>query len=277
MSDINTIDADLLFQLLNSNTDTSLFFYKNFENLGEETLNLFIELKEVLTSNVSSLDDNMIYYFRELDKKLYTLPTPIQNWFRRYYKNKIPFEVKQKIGFLESLDKWGYNSKLHLINPAQWYNDNTMLPVNILKQKIIPNMLKISKDTYSMAYANFARKQKRLAFCKERCRSVGIKKITTPTNSHGDVGFPVGDYEHPKRMAKIATEYMSKIIDILGRNAKSFFENLNFNPYSKNLQKGIPDINITEIIDGEIVQTNLSGDVKKSVKNNYNPFVIPTK
>lgn len=279
MSEINTIDGNLLYQAIDPLTKSiSPEFYNKFSNLGDDIINLFIELKVVLTSNIVKREENIVIFFKNLDKKLPDLPTPIQNWFKKFYRIRIPSEIKAKIvdsGGLKSLDK-NYRSRLHLIDPLQWYNNSTVPPYDTLNQKVPVNMGNISKNVNSVALANFATKQKRLSFCKDRCKNSAIKKITTPNKSHGDVGIPVGDYEHPKRMGKIAAEYMDKIMQILGPNAKSFMDNLNFKPSANNVQTGSPNITIPTILKNKIVNTTIFGSTIKKLSP-FNPFLTLKK
>lgn len=275
MSEINTIDGNLLYQAIDPLTKSiSPEFYNKFSNLGDDVINLFIDLKVALTSNIVKREDNIINFFRNLDRKLPNLPTPIQNWFKKFYRIRIPSEIKAKIvgsGQLKSLDK-NFISKLHLIDPTNWYNNSTVPPYDTLNQKIPVNMGNVVKSINSVALANFAAKQKRLSFCKDRCKNFAIKKITTPKKSHGDVGIPVGDYEHPKRMGKISSEYMGKIMGLLGPNAKSFMDNFNFKPSANNVQTGSPNINIPTIIKNKIVNTTIFGTTIKKLFP-FNPFL----
>jgi hypothetical protein len=279
MNEINTIDGNILYQAIDPLTKSiAPEFYRQFQSLGEETINLFIELKIVLTSNISRREENIINFFRELDTKLPNLPTPIQNWFKKFYRIRIAPEIKGKIlerGQLKSLDKV-FRSNMHLVDPLQWYNQNSVPSYDTLNQKIPINMANINKNVNSAAVANFAAKQKRLAFCKERAKSACIKKISTPDKSHGDTGVPVGDYNYPKRMGKIVTEYMSKIMGILGVNAKAYMENLNYKPSSNNLQTGAPSISIPTKVGNKLINTTVYGSsIKKPLP--INPFPIPKK
>lgn len=279
MNEINTIDGDLLYQAIDPLTKSiAPEFYKQFEGVGEESINLFIELKIVLTSNILRREDNIVNFFRKLDTKLPNLPTPIQNWFKRFYRIRIPAEIKGKIlekGELKSLDKV-YRSRMHLVDPLQWFNGNTVPPYDSLNQKIPVNMANITKNANSAAVANYAAKQKRLAFCKDRSKSACIKKISTPDKSHGDTGIPVGDYEHPKRMGKIATEYMTKIVEFLGPNAKAFMDNFNFKPSSNNVQTGAPNISIPTKIGNNSLNTTIYGSTIKTPQA-INPFSLPKR
>jgi hypothetical protein len=279
MNEINTIDGDLLYQAIDPLTKSiAPEFYKQFEGVGEESINLFIELKIVLTSNILKREDNIVNFFRKLDTKLPNLPTPIQNWFKRFYRIRIPAEIKGKIlekGELKSLDKV-YRSRMHLVDPLQWFNGNTVPPYDSLNQKVPINMANITKNANSAAVANYAANQKRMAFCKDRGRSACIKKISTPDKSHGDTGIPVGDYEHPKRMGEIATEYMSKIVEYLGVNAKSFLDNFNYKPSVNNVQTGAPNVSIPTKIGNSTVNTTIFGSTIKQPQA-INPFSIPKR
>lgn len=279
MNDINTIDGNLLYQAIDPLTKSiSPEFYKQFENLGEQTINLFIELKIVLTSNILRREENIISFFIKLDAQLPNLPTPIQNWFKKFYRIRIAPEIKGKIlerGQLKSLDKI-YRSNMHLIDPLQWYNQATVPCYDTLNQKIPMNIGNVNKNANSAALANFAAKQKRLAFCKERAKSPSIKKISMPTKSHGDTGIPVGDYEHPKRMGKVITEYISKIIENLGVNAKSYMDNFNYRPNTNNLQTGAPTISIPTKVGDKSINTTIYGNTVKKTQA-INPFPIPKK
>lgn len=279
MNEITTIDGNLLYQAIDPLTKSiSPEFYDQFKSVGEESINLFIELKIVLTSNIVRRDENIVNFFRKLDLVLPNLPTPIQNWFKKFYKIRIPLQIKGKIlekGGLKSLDK-NFRSKMHLVDPLQWYNENTVPPYDTLNQKIPINMSQITKNANSVAVANFAARQKRLAFCKERAKSACIKKISTPNKSHGDTGIPVGDYEHPKRMGKIVTEYMSSIMDFLGVNAKAFMDNFNYKPSSNNVQTGAPDISIPTKIGKKVVNTTIYGSTVKKPRA-INPFSLPKR
>jgi hypothetical protein len=128
----------------------------------------------------------------------------------------------------------------------------------------------------SAAVANFAARQRRLSFCKERAKSACIKKISTPDKSHGDTGIPVGDYEHPKRMGKITTEYMSKIMDFLGVNAKAYMDNFNYKPSVNNVQTGSPNISIPTKVGGKTVNTTIYGSTIKKPQA-INPFSTQKK
>jgi hypothetical protein len=87
MSEIFTIDGDLLYQAIDPLTKSiAPEFYQQFESVGEESIDLFIELKIVLTSNISRREENIINFFRKLDGSLTSLPTPIQNWFKKFYR-----------------------------------------------------------------------------------------------------------------------------------------------------------------------------------------------
>jgi hypothetical protein len=275
MSEIFTIDGDLLYQAIDPLTKSiAPEFYQQFESVGEESINLFIELKIVLTSNISRREQNIINFFRKLDNGLTSLPTPIQNWFKKFYRVRISPEIKGKIlekGPLKSLDK-EYRSKLHLMDPLQWYNESTIPPYDSLNQKIPCNMAAINKNANSAAIANFAAMQKRLQFCKERAKGPAIKKISTPQKSHGDVGLPVGDYEFPKRMGKIVTEYTAKIMGFLGDNAKSFMDNLNHKPSVNNVQTGAPKISIPTKVGNKTVDTTIYGTTIKKPQSK-NPFI----
>jgi hypothetical protein len=278
MNEITTIDGNLLYQAIDPLTKSiAPEFYNQFKNVGEETINLFIELKIVLTSNILRREENIVNFFRKLDSRLPNLPTPIQNWFKKFYRIRIPLEIKGKIlekGELQSLDKV-YRSKMHLVDPLQWYNESTVPPYDALNQKIPVNMSQITKNAPSAAVANFAARQRRLAFCKERAKSACIKKISTPDKSHGDTGIPVGDYEHPKRMGKIATEYMSKIMEFLGVNAKAYMDNFNYKP-SSNVQTGAPNITIPTRIGNKVVNTTIYGSTVKKPQA-INPFSPPPR
>jgi hypothetical protein len=275
MSEIQTIDGNLLYQAIDPLTKSiAPEFYKQFESVGQESLDLFIELKIVLTSNISRREENIIKFFRKLDGQLTNLPTPIQNWFKKFYKIRISPEIKGKIlaeGQLKSLDKI-YRAKLQLVDPLQWYNGSTVPPYDALNQKIPCNMANINKNANSAAIANFAAKQKRLQFCKDRAKGPAIRKITTPDKSHGDVGLPVGDYEFPKRMGKIVTEYTAKIMDFLGDNAKSFMDNFNYKPSSNNVQTGAPNVSIPTKVGGKTVNTTIYGNTVKKPESK-NPFI----
>ena len=277
MNEITTIDGNLLYQAIDPLTKSiSPEFYNQFKSVGEETINLFIELKIVLTSNITRREENMVNFFRKLDERLPNLSTPIQNWFKKFYRIRIASEIKAKVlerGQLKSLDKV-FRSNMHLTDPLQWYNNSTVPPYDTLNQKIPINMANITKNANSAAVANFAAKQKRLAFCKDRSKSAAIKKITTPNKSHGDVGIPVGDYEYPKRMGKIATEYMAKIMESLGVNAKSFMDNFNYKPSSNNVQTGAPNITIPTKIGNKTIGTTIYGSTIKKPRP-VNPFSIP--
>lgn len=272
---MNSIDGNILYQSIDPLTKTiSPEFYKQFENLGEETLNLFIELKTVMNSNFTRRDENVVNFIFKLDSKLPNLPTPIQTWFKKFYKIRISNEIKAKIlekSQLKSLDKnYSFDSLNKMVDALNWFNSSTVLPFNTLEQKIPSGMGNVPKNANSADTALFASKKIKLQVCKDRAINSLMSKISTPDKSHGQLN--VGDYEHPKRMAKIATEYQAKIQKLLGVNAKYVMDNLKFKPSSNNVQTGAPDIRIPTKIGDKTVNSTIYGPINRELEAK-NPFL----
>jgi hypothetical protein len=95
--------------------------------------------------------------------------------------------------------------------------------------------------------------------------------VATPDKPHAQP--LVGDYEFPKRMGKIATEYYAKIMGFLGVNKKYAMENFNNNPALNNIQTGAPVIKVPSEINKNIVIGTVYGPpIKKAeAKNPFAP------
>lgn len=276
---MNSIDGNILYQAIDPLTKTtSPTFYEQFANVGEEVLNYFIELKTVMTSNISRRNENIVNFFRKLDGELTTLPTPFQDWFKKFYKHKLSGEAKARIvesGPLKSLDKeFSFDSMNKLVDPLNWFTPSSLPPVGALDSKVPCGLGNVPKNLNSADLAMFAGKSAKLRICKERAMGAVIPKVADPNSTHGQP--LVGDYEHPKRMAKIASEYNAKIQELLGVNAKYAMDNQRFKPSTNNVQTGAPNIKIPTTINGQKVNTNIYG---KTVKNPIvgNPFIPKMK
>ena len=274
---MNTIDGNILYQAIDPLTKTvSPTFYQQFESVGEEVLNLFIELKTAMTSNFTRRNENIVNFFRKLDGQLPTLPTPFQNWFKKFYKNRLSPEVKALVleqGPLKSLDKnFAFDSMAGVADALNWYTPNSLPPCNTFGQKV-PCIGSVPKNVNSSDLALYAAKMTKIRICKDRAVSAVIPKIATPDKAHGQP--LVGDYEFPKRMAKVATEYMGKIQKLLGDNSKYVMDNFKFKPASNNLQTGAPNIKIPTQVGNKVVNTTIFGQTEKQLIAG-NPF-LPKK
>jgi hypothetical protein len=272
---MNTIDGNILYQAIDPLTKTvSPEFYKQFESVGEETLNLIIELKTVMTSNITRRNENIANFFRKLDGQLPSLPTTFQTWFKKFYKNRLSSEAKALVleqGPLKSLDKnYAFDCMNGVVNALNWYTPNSLPPVGTLNQKVPCNMGTLPKNVNSADLALYASKMARIRICKDRSIGPVIPKVAAPTASHGQP--LVGDYEFPKRMGKIATEYMSKVQKLMGDNAKYVMDNFRFKPATNNVQTGAPSIKIPTKVGDSVVNSTLYGP---TVKNPIagNPFL----
>jgi hypothetical protein len=272
---MNSIDGNILYQAIDPLTKTvSPEFYKQFESVGEETLNLIIELKTVMTSNITRRNQNIANFFRKLDGQLPSLPTPFQDWFKKFYKNRLSPEAKALVleqGPLKSLDKnYAFDCMNGVVNSLNWFTPNSLPPVGTLNQKVPCNMGTLPKNVNSADLALYASKMARIRICKDRAIGPVIPKVAAPTASHGQP--LVGDYEFPKRMGKIATEYMSKIQKLMGDNAKYVMDNFRFKPATNNVQTGAPSIKIPTKVGDTVVNSTLFGP---TVKNPIagNPFL----
>jgi len=276
---INSIDGNILYQAIDPLTKTvSPEFYKQFESVGEEVLNLFIELKTAMTSNFTRRNENIVNFFRKLDSQLSTLPTPFQNWFKKFYKNRLSPEVKALIleqGPLKSLDKnFAFDCMNRVADALNWYTPNSIPPCNTFGQKVPYNMGTVPKNVNSSDLAMYAAKMMKIRICKDRAISAVIPKIATPDKAHGQP--LVGDYEFPKRMAKVATEYMGKIQKLMGDNAKYAMDNFKFKPASNNIQTGAPNIKIPTQVGDKVVNTTIFGQTEKQLIAG-NPFIPSRK
>jgi hypothetical protein len=273
---MRSIDGDILYQVIDPLTRSiSPQFINQFANVGQQTLDLFIELKIVMTSNITRKEENIINFFRKLDSVLPSLPTFIQDWFKKFYRIRIPNEIKGKIlsrGQLQSIDKtYAFDSIMGVINPLQWFNRNTIPPYYVLEEKIPGNIGEVPRNLNSGSFALFATRRKKLAFCKNRALNASIPKVAMPDKPHGQP--LVGDYEFPKRMGKIATEYYAKIMQFLGVNKKYVMDNYNYNPATSNVQTGAPILRVpSKIGDKTIIGTVYGPPLKKAeVKSPFKP------
>jgi hypothetical protein len=264
---MNSIDGNILYQTIDPLTKTvSPEFYKQFENIGEESLNFFIELKTVMTSNFTRRNQNVANFLRKLDSELTNLPTPIQDWFKKFYKNRISNEIKTLVleqGPLKSLDKkYSFDSMNRLVDALNWFTPNTVPPCDTLNQKVPCGLGGVPKNVNSADLAMYASKMTKIKICKDRALGAVIPKIATPNVSHGQP--LVGDYEFPKRMGKIASEYMGKIQKLLGDNAKYVMDNFKFKPAANNVQTGAPNIKIPTKANGKVVNSSVFGPTIKT-------------
>jgi hypothetical protein len=275
---MNSIDGNILYQTIDPLTKTvSPEFYKQFENIGEESLNFFIELKTVMTSNFTRRNENVANFLRKLDGELTNLPVPVHDWFKKFYKNRISNEIKSLVlegGPLKSLDKrYAFDTMNRVVDALNWFTPNTVPPCDTLNQKVPCGLGALPKNTNSADLAMFASKMTKIKICKDRALGAVIPKIANPTTSHGQP--LVGDYELPTRMGKIASEYMGKIQKFLGDNSQYVMDNFNFKPSSNNVQTGAPSIKIPTKANGKVVNSTIFGPTTKSLLTG-NPF-IPKK
>lgn len=276
---MNSIDGNILYQSIDPLTKTvSPTFYEQFGNVGEDVLNFFIELKTTMTSNISRRNDNIVNFFRKLDSQLTTLPTPFQDWFKKFYKHKLSPDAKARIlekGPLKSLDKeFSFDSMNKLADPLNWFTPSSLPPVGTLDQKVPCGMGSAPKNLNSADLGMFASKSAKIRICKDRAMGAVIPKVASPNATHGQP--LVGDYEHPKRMAKVATEYNAKIQKILGDNAKYVMDNFRFKSSTNNVQTGAPNIKVPTLVNGKTVNSTVYGP---TVKNPIvgNPFIPKMK
>ena len=131
----------------------------------------------------------------------------------------------------------------------------------------------LPKNVNSADVAMYASKLTRIKICKDRALGAVIPKIAAPNVAHGQP--LVGDYEHPKRMGKIASEYMGKIQKLLGDNAKYVMDNFKYKPASNNVQTAAPSIKIPTQIGNTVVNSTLFGPTTKPLIAG-NPF-LPKK
>jgi hypothetical protein len=138
-------------------------------------------------------------------------------------------------------------------------------------QKTPPNMGTVPKHANSQDVALLASNTWKINVCKERAKNALIKKLEVPTKSHGEQN--VGDYEFPKRISKVATEYQAKIQELAGVNAKYVYDNLNFvSGAVKNVQTGAPIIKIPSVIGGKNIVSTIFGPTLKNLEAK-NPFL----
>jgi len=275
---MNSIDGNILYQAIDPLTKSvSPEFYKQFESVGEETLNLFIELKSVMTSNFTKRTENVANFLKKLDGQLPNLSTPMQSWFKKFYKNRISDDIKSTLlsgGPLKSLDKnYAFDTMNRLVDALNWFTPNTVPPCDSLNQKVPSGIGNIPKNVNSADLAMYVSKMTKIKICKDRSLGAVIPKIATPNGAHGQP--LVGDYEHPKRMGKIASEYMGKIQKLLGDNSKFVMDNFKYKPAANNVQTGAPNIKIPTKIGDKVVNGTLYGPTTKSLIAG-NPF-LPKK
>lgn len=269
---MKTIDGDLLFQAIDPLTKKiSPQFYQQFQNVGQETIDLMVELKKVIQARFSQKPTEIKKFIQKLDKAMPNLPTPIQTWFKKAYRTKIP-DVYKTVE-LKSLDKiFAFESLMELINPLQWYRESTIPPYLDMQHKI-PVALPIPKNLLDYALTALSEKQKTLSIYKNRAKSGVIDKYSKPTKSQGQI--MVGDYEHPKRIAEAASGYASKVIEFLGDNAKYVLDNFKYDPVNNNLQINIPKFKVPMTINTPLGSVDISatvfGFVNKTLEA-VNPF-----
>lgn len=276
---MKSIDGDILYQSIDPLTKSvSPSFYEQFGNVGEETLNFFIELKTTMTSHISKRNENIVSFFRKLDSQLTTLPTPIQDWFKRFFKHKLSPEAKALIldkGPLKSLDKtFSFDSMNKLVDPLNWYTGNSLPPAGSMTSKVPCNMGTCPKGLNSADLSMFASKMAKIRVCKERAMGAVVPKLSSPEKTHGE--NLVGDYKFAERMAKIAAEYYKKILQLLGDNAQYVMDNFKFKSSTNNVQTGAPNIKVPAQANGKAINTNIYGTVTKPPTNS-NPFIPKLK
>ena len=270
---MKTIDGDLLFQAIDPVTKKiSPKFYEQFKDVGQETIDLMIELKKAIQTRFTQKPNEIKSFIRKLDAKMPNLPSPIQTWFRKAYKTKIP--DKYKISGLQTLDKaLAFDSLMEMINPLQWFRESTIPPYLDMDHKI-PVSLPLPKNLLEYAYSEFAQKQKQLAIYMNRAKLSVIDKVSKPTKSQGQI--LVGDYEHPKRIAQAASGYSAEVIKFLGVNAKYVLDNFSYDPANNNLQINIPTFKIPMKIETPLGSIDVSaavfGFVNKTLEA-VNPFI----
>ena len=160
---MNGIDGNILYQSIDPLTKTvSPEFYKQFSSVGEETLNLFVELKTAMTSNFTKKNENIIIFLRKLDEQLPNLPSPIQTWFKKFYKIRMSNEIKAGLlskGQLKSLDKnYSFDAMNRVVDALNWFTPNTVTPYNALEQKVPCNMGTLPKGVNSADTALYVSK-----------------------------------------------------------------------------------------------------------------------
>jgi hypothetical protein len=269
---LNSIDGNILYQTVEPLTKKfSPSFLGIFNKLGGNNVDLFTELKTVLSSNFETKNEEISKFIKKLDAELPKLPTPVQTWFKKFYKTRISDQVKGMVGELKSLDKtFSFDSLNNLMNSSNWHTSNSAPPVGSLDQKNATNMGTVPRHTNKGDLSLLAANTWKMNVCKERAKGALISKLGTPTKSHGQQN--VGDYEFPKRIAKVATEYQAKIRNLAGVNGKYVFDNLDFVSNLKNLQTGSPVIKIPNIINGKNVISTVFGPTLKKIEAK-NPFL----
>jgi hypothetical protein len=276
---MNSIDGHLLLQTIDPLTkEIAPQYYQQFESIGQEALDLFIELKIAITSNFTRRDQNVANFFKKLDEKMPNLPTPIQTWFKDYYRCNISSKVKGIVlenGPLKSLDKqFSFDSLSKLVNPLNWFTPNTVPSFGVMDQKIPCNAGTMPSNVNSQDTSLYVSKLKTIQIMKGMAKESAIPKVATPTKSHGQP--LVGDYEFAKRMGKVASEYQSKIQKLLGVNAKYVLDNMNFKPSANNVQTGSPEIRIPSKVEDNVVNSSIYGFAMKELKAE-NPFIPKLK
>jgi hypothetical protein len=184
-------------------------------------------------------------------------------------------EVKGEIladGPLKSLDKkYSFDSLNTSMDVTSFYTPNTVPPYDTLNQKIPCDAAIIPKKSANSAdTALCLSKMTKIKIYKDRALNPAITKIASPDKSHGQIA--VGDYLLPQRKSSKLTEYMSKIQNFLGRNAKYVMDNINFKPSSNNVQTGAPNINIPNKVGGKVVASTIYGYTVKQLEAK-NPFL----
>lgn len=270
---MKTIDGDLLFQAIDPLTrKISPQFYQQFQNVGQETIDLMIELKKVIQSRFSQKPAQIKAFIQKLDAAMPNLPTPIQTWFRKAYRTKIPDQYK--VSGLQTLDKLlSFDALMELINPLQWYRESTIPPYLDGSHKI-PVALPVPKNLLDYALTALTTKQKLIGSYMSRAKLGVIDRVSKPTKSQGQI--MVGDYEAPKRLADAAAGYAAKVVDFLGVNAKYVLDNFQYDPVNNNLQINIPTFKVPMTINTPLGNIDVSaavfGFVNKTLEAT-NPFI----
>lgn len=270
---LSSIDGNILYQTIEPLSKKLAPGFSNlFTRIGGSSTDLFSELKRVLGSNFEKKDENIANFIKKLDAQLPSLPVPVQTWYKKFYKTRISEKVKGMVGELKSLDKeFSFDSLNNLMNSKNWITSNSTLPVGSSIREAPVNMGCIPKNANSSDTSLLAINSWKINVCKERAKNAIVKKVQVPTKTHGEQN--VGDYEFPKRISKVASEYQSKILELAGVNAKYIKDNLNYvSGILKNVQTGSPIIKVPNIINGKNIISTVFGPTLKKLEAK-NPFL----